>query len=1699
MGQSYRLRTEIGTNKTINVQLDQDFEFLEILSLKLRQVDVYNRDCSNYGVLVGRVTANNGFGIPNAKVSVFIPIQPIDESNPIITSIYPYKSPEDKNEDGYRYNLLPYEKSYSTHAATGSFPSLDDTLSDNTAIEIYDKYYKLTSKTNDSGDYMIMGAPLGVQTIVMDVDLSDIGEFSLSPQDLIRMGIATESQVGGNTFKTSTDLNSLPQIISINKSIDISPLWGDQDICQVAINRLDFDLRDDANVDIRPTSVFMGSMFSSPEKMRVRAGFKFLGLPILSSSKPKDNLGNLCNLVAGPGQILCVRQTINQDEYGNPILEEYRLEQSGNVIDGDGTWLIEVPMNLDYIITNEFGEKVISLDPTIGIPTKGKYRFKIKWQQSPSLTDTNRRAYFLVPNVKEYGWSSLDCDPNIEYGPTDGCYTYYNSPSGKIEKDRLKSSYYFGLDWSGYTQGFFNTTQENGLDNRLNEIIDCEDTFYEFKYNKVYTVSSLIDQWKRGGRGRFIGIKEIDDDECSSTINKFPVNEGFQNFDFLFFLFSILMTTLSFVFIYLLIIAHIILFLYYIIIKALCILCYEVEILNYKPFAGLCTALGIDCSIDRFTIRLPMITYPECSTCECKTGDLTKENVGGGTTGVLSYVSFPASYVRLISEYVEDNSKPPGDKEFPQNNTVIEYATILAQALSGNDDTNPKKFKFKTPKSDELRVRAWDSDDDDDDGTDAGYASSDDLPLGERINIFNGRSSYFSGLNKIRVSFDSKNNPNTHHFDNAIVVLANQSYNVGDLLTTVNPETSGDVNFIFTAETTSGVTRGIEGVGVSGPNTITVDYANSPYVNNTVTYNLSTGTTVNRQIYPSDREYFQVLTAITVSQALEIWKNITPPIQSFPNVLTAKSLLKLYVRDTLVFGYKRVATFSFSPIEYFEGIDNQYVLILQRGVDPYSPKLENKYGVGKLFGFNNENDIIITGSTRLNIPIQKITNNTISVQNFNKDEMYYKSYFFTPGNLYSGFTSETVSFYGRLDAKNLSIYGSVTGTSNVLLSDPGNGLYSDNKSPSKYDKSEDLSGGAIMLIEQENDFRDTITNYFTPVIYFYENQRTLTFPVSTKDYNVLRTDRLPSSDVINGSTWEYAAMLQQNNNFKFYSFVEGDNTTIPTYTTGAQQTRPDIEGQPGATRVLESFDCEKMVSLKCYEGFGDEFRVNQKCTEKDNVERGCYLLLRRPGIDLFNGKDFKTYGEWVLRFRFFYGLCRGVLSQSFTNNWINGSLFAFPIQVNTFYDKQNKPFSTFPEELIHYDKGTTNFYYRSSPYDLTIKKFVGKKSEPSGIFNLSTAVNEKNLLFPTTIMDLGMKEKFYSEIIYEPYSRGYVLSNLNPTSYSDMSDIVNLFVISRITDAKFFDAIIPLGDNSIVELFTRNTESGNFFEKNAKRRIDGDFAQTVSINSEVGLINFSPEFYETPPCDNEWCKTHDCKYVITNDDDNNIMTVTYEDVNGIIISFGLTPGQTSSEIISKSFDSFIFIVNGNPSDKYTLVNNGCAKNESPTRVLGSQRNPTIAIWFSSTTENLQTKDFITPGTINFRTNDLQFNFPFKYGIKSQKVPFYPWRVKPATNNLFGTQYNNWITDKFYVERYQSLDRRNPPPDSYFMSDTIPATTDRDLYQRGYIFSVDANGDYSKIGSFSDEFLVGAPFQFYFGIIRGDSALDKFKKKYLADE
>ena len=80
--QKHRISTDIGKDQKVTIELKQDYDLLEILSLKFTQQEAYTSLCSDYGVVCGRVTANNGLGIPNVKISIFVPQKTTDSSDP---------------------------------------------------------------------------------------------------------------------------------------------------------------------------------------------------------------------------------------------------------------------------------------------------------------------------------------------------------------------------------------------------------------------------------------------------------------------------------------------------------------------------------------------------------------------------------------------------------------------------------------------------------------------------------------------------------------------------------------------------------------------------------------------------------------------------------------------------------------------------------------------------------------------------------------------------------------------------------------------------------------------------------------------------------------------------------------------------------------------------------------------------------------------------------------------------------------------------------------------------------------------------------------------------------------------------------------------------------------------------------------------------------------------------------------------------------------------------------------------------------------------------------------------------------------------------------------------------------------------------------------------------------------------------------
>jgi hypothetical protein len=79
------------------------------------------------------------------------------------------------------------------------------------------------------------------------------------------------------------------------------------------------------------------------------------------------------------------------------------------------------------------------------------------------------------------------------------------------------------------------------------------------------------------------------------------------------------------------------------------------------------------------------------------------------------------------------------------------------------------------------------------------------------------------------------------------------------------------------------------------------------------------------------------------------------------------------------------------------------------------------------------------------------------------------------------------------------------------------------------------------------------------------------------------------------------------------------------------------------------------------------------------------------------------------------------------------------------------------------------------------------------------------------------------------------MNKLDSTTFGDTSDLLNIFVISR------------LANTSFTTFFKSRTSSVlNFFDSRKRKFVDGDFAQMIATNSQFGIASYEPESYPEP-------------------------------------------------------------------------------------------------------------------------------------------------------------------------------------------------------------------------------------------------------------
>jgi len=323
---------------------------------------------------------------------------------------------------------------------------------------------------------------------------------------------------------------------------------------------------------------------------------------------------------------------------------------------------------------------------------------------------------------------------------------------------------------------------------------------------------------------------------------------------------------------------------------------------------------------------------------------------------------------------------------------------------------------------------------------------------------------------------------------------------------------------------------------------------------------------------------------------------------------------------------------------------------------------------------------------------------------------------------------------------------------------------------------------------------------------------------------------------------------------------------------------------------------------------------------------------------------------------------------------------------------------------LYFNTDSNSFFYRSAPY--YNGDFLPQTQCSNGLSFLNNpGANDGNIWQPTTIMDLGPKTDFLKEILLTPEFQGYIIDEIESTSFQDVSGILNLFIISRLVDSSFLEDLLGVGDASIQKLFSRDS-STNILNRFFDSRVDGDYAQMISINTEFGVLPY----------------------------------------------------------LSGNYEDSISIDDG-----------------------------TMGIWFTGNTKStyndegptVQDRRILGPGQLTFSENPLLVN-QFNYD-GTQVVPFYTWKYA-TSSNVWGNENNTWKTDTCLSDTYQ---------DSTFDGANAYAKPQSGL-GTGFIFNRDINSfpGQPPLETFSEGYRVGSPFQHYFGLKKGKSAMNKFITKFI---
>ena len=308
-----------------------------------------------------------------------------------------------------------------------------------------------------------------------------------------------------------------------------------------------------------------------------------------------------------------------------------------------------------------------------------------------------------------------------------------------------------------------------------------------------------------------------------------------------------------------------------------------------------------------------------------------------------------------------------------------------------------------------------------------------------------------------------------------------------------------------------------------------------------------------------------------------------------------------------------------------------------------------------------------------------------------------------------------------------------------------------------------------------------------------------------------------------------------------------------------------------------------------------------------------------------------------------------------------------------------------------------------------------------------------------------LENSFIGEICCSASEDGfgsYYVDNIKTTSYQDNSSIIQLGFLSRILNEGVRQRMIPIttgGDNSegkgIVQFF--NSTRGGY-------RIDGDWAQMLSINSEWKVLPF---ITENVPSSN---------YIYFGDNQNEIPnSIQPKEIKPIMGLFFQTDDSElryrkimSPGIETYNFNPLIEQKFGYPKSQLVPHYKWFIKTPSTfagtPNIFGSEDNN----WY--TTPSFQNPNATGTGFFSKKYQDLDFTSP---------------QEKYQTN----------LTKLGFIASYDINGVPKPITPLINITQGDPSTT------------------------YSDSVVVGAPYHFYFGLNNGKTAINRFYKLYVPTE